>query len=144
MKNPYLRQQERRAMLIELFEPAMCCSSGVCGPAVDPKMIKLQETLRRIEEQGNGEIKVRRFNLSNDLEAFADNASINEVLREQGPGGLPVVYIDGILLAQRDYPTMDEWQEALLRRGFAVDLSGAAAAGVPDLPGGSGGSGDGR
>ena len=132
MKNPYPRQQERRAMLIELFEPAMCCSSGVCGPAVDPKLIKLQETLRRIEEQGNGEIKVRRFNLSNDLEAFARNAAINEVLKRQGPNGLPVTYIDGQLIAQREYPTMDQWQEALLRRGYAIDLSEAGSAGVSE------------
>lgn len=23
-------------MKIEVFDPPMCCSSGVCGPAVDP------------------------------------------------------------------------------------------------------------
>lgn len=119
-------------MLIELFEPAMCCSSGVCGPAVDPKLVKLQVALRRIEEQGNGEIEVRRFNLSNDLEAFARNAAINGVLKEYGPDGLPVAYIDGEPIASGEYPTMDQWQEALLRRGYAIDLVGAGSAGASE------------
>jgi len=25
---------------IEIFDPAMCCSSGVCGPSVDPKLVR--------------------------------------------------------------------------------------------------------
>jgi len=45
-------------MKIELFEPAMCCSSGVCGPSVDPKLVKLQETLRLIEEKARLEAEL--------------------------------------------------------------------------------------
>lgn len=110
-------------MKIELFEPAMCCSSGVCGPSVDPKLVKLQETLRLIEEKGGGSIEVSRYNLSTDLEVFAKNVAIGQVLKEQGPHALPVIYIDGELIAQRKYPTTDEWQEALKARGVEIDLN---------------------
>lgn len=114
-------------MKIELYEPAMCCSSGVCGPAVDPKLVKLQETLRLIEEKGAGAIEVKRYNLSSDLDAFAKNAAVGEVLKEQGPHALPVVYIDGELIAQHEYPNTDEWQQALKARGIEIDLSGGSA-----------------
>jgi len=98
----------------------MCCSSGVCGPSVDPKLVKLQETLRLIEEKG---IEVNRYNLSTDLEVFAKNDAIGEVLKEQGPHALPVVYIDGELIAEHKYPSTDEWQEALKARGVEINLS---------------------
>lgn len=119
-------------MKIELFEPAMCCSSGVCGPSVDPKLVKLQETLRLIEEKGG--IEVNRYNLSNDLEVFAKNATIGEVLKEQGPHALPVVYIDGELIAEHKYPTTDEWQEALKSRGVEIDLSSPSKTDNPCCP----------
>ena len=26
---------------IEIFDPAMCCSTGVCGPSVNPELIRV-------------------------------------------------------------------------------------------------------
>lgn len=31
-------------MKIEIYEPAMCCPTGVCDPTVDTALVKLQET----------------------------------------------------------------------------------------------------
>lgn len=121
-------------MKIELFEPAMCCSSGVCGPSVDPKLVKLQETLRIIEKKGGGVIEVNRYNLSNDLDAFAKNAAIGEVLKEQGPHALPVIYIDGEVIAEHEYPTTVEWQEALKARGVEIDLGAQSKTDEPCCP----------
>lgn len=111
-------------MKIELFEPPMCCSSGVCGPSVDPKLVKLQDTLRLIEERGAGKIEVHRYNLSTNLDAFAKNPAIGKVLKEQGPQALPVIYIDGEMVAEHDYPTTDEWQQAFRDRDMEIDLVG--------------------
>ena len=36
---------------IELFEPAMCCQSGVCGPSVDQQLIDIREDLRWARHQ---------------------------------------------------------------------------------------------
>lgn len=118
-------------MKIELFEPAMCCSSGVCGPSVDPKLVKLQETLRLMEEKG---IEVNRYNLSSDLEVFAKNDAIGKVLKEQGPHALPVIYIDGELIAEHKYPTTDEWQEALKARGVEIELGSLSKTENPCCP----------
>ncbi|MCL6570876.1 MAG: arsenic metallochaperone ArsD family protein, partial [Bacillus sp. (in: Bacteria)] len=26
---------------IQIFDPAMCCSSGVCGPSIDPDLLRV-------------------------------------------------------------------------------------------------------
>ncbi len=31
---------------IEVFDPAMCCSTGVCGPQVDPDLARFAADLR--------------------------------------------------------------------------------------------------
>ena len=109
-------------MKIELYEPPMCCSTGVCGPAVDPVLVKLQETVRQIEEQTAGAVKVERFNLSSVPKAFVDNAAVTELLKSEGNGVLPLTFIDGVLLTKGKYPTAAELQDALVANGIKVDL----------------------
>ena len=40
------------ARRVELYEPAMCCQTGVCGPSVDQQLIDVREDLRWAEFQG--------------------------------------------------------------------------------------------
>ncbi|HDH53272.1 MAG TPA: arsenic metallochaperone ArsD family protein, partial [Nitrospirae bacterium] len=28
-------------MKVEIYDPAMCCSSGMCGPSIDPALVKI-------------------------------------------------------------------------------------------------------
>jgi hypothetical protein len=109
-------------MKIELYEPAMCCSSGVCGPSVDPVLVKLQETLRLIEEQSNGLVKVARHNLSSEPKAFVENATVTEPLRTEGNGVLPLTFLDCVLLSKGSYPAASEFQSAHADRGVQVNL----------------------
>jgi len=96
----------------------MCCSSGVCGPSVDPKLTKLQETLRKIERAG---VTVERFNLASEPRAFVDNAEVGELLRTDGNAALPLTFVDGKLLAKGDYPTAAEFSILLAESGIQVD-----------------------
>jgi hypothetical protein len=109
-------------MKIELYEPAMCCSSGVCGPSVDPVLVKLQETLRLIEEHSAGAVEVIRHNLSSAPMAFVENAAVAELLRTEGNGVLPLTFIDGVLLCKGSYPDAAGFQSALADRGVEVSL----------------------
>jgi hypothetical protein len=115
-------------MKIEIYDPAMCCPSGVCGPSVDPKLVKLQETLRLIEQRSGGQVQVARYNLSSDPQAFVDNAAVGKVLREEGPEALPLTFINGNLIARREYLGSGEFQVALAARGLQIDLQPQAAA----------------
>ncbi len=106
-------------MKISIYDPPMCCSSGVCGPSVDPKLSKLQETLRKIEQAG---VSVERFNLASEPRAFVDNAEVGEQLRTGGNAVLPLTFVDGKLLAKGGYPTTAEFSSALTVAGITVDL----------------------
>jgi hypothetical protein len=39
-------------MKIEIYDPAMCCSSGLCGPAIDPALLKMNDAILALKRQG--------------------------------------------------------------------------------------------
>ena len=106
-------------MKIEIYDPAMCCSTGVCGPSVDPELVRIQETLRQIQKQAP-EIQVQRFGLSAEPQAFVANTSVAELLKSEGPECLPLVYVDGALVCKGSYPTDEQIQQVATLAG--VDL----------------------
>lgn len=108
-------------MKIEIYDPAMCCSTGVCGPSVDPELVRIQEALRQIQKQ-LPEVKVERFGLSADPQAFIANCSVAELLKIEGPECLPLVYVDGELVSKSRYPDNKQLQSILNQGGIAVTL----------------------
>ncbi len=109
-------------MKIEIFDPPMCCPTGVSGPAVDPVLVTFQDTLRQIGEQTEGKVTINRHNLSSAPQAFVDNAVVADLLRSEGNAALPLTFIDGALLAIGKYPTAGEFQKALVEQGIEVSL----------------------
>jgi hypothetical protein len=110
-------------MKIEIYDPAMCCSTGVCGPSVDPELVRIQETLRQIQKQAPA-VKVERYGLSADPQAFVDNSVVAELLKNEGPKCLPVVIVDGIVIAKGRYPGDEQIQSILKQTGHDVTLAG--------------------
>ncbi len=95
---------------MSIFDPAMCCSTGVCGPAIDPELLRVATVINNLGKNG---IKVERHNLSNDPQAFVDNTIINEKLNQDGIDILPVTIVDGIVVKTKNYPTNDEFIKLL-------------------------------
>lgn len=97
---------------IEIYDPAMCCSTGVCGPSVDPKLIQIAADLENLKKQG---VVVSRYNLSQDIDAFAANITVKELLASHGTNVLPITIMNGEVLKQGEYPTkeeLDSWTSA--------------------------------
>jgi hypothetical protein len=69
------------SITIQVFDPAMCCSTGICGPSVDPQLIRFAADLEWL--QGSG-ISVERFNLAQQPKAFVDNAAAKQALDTKG------------------------------------------------------------
>ena len=90
---------------ITIYDPAMCCSSGVCGPDIDPLLPRFAGMLAQLEGRG---IKVERYNLAQEPIAFAQNPEVRAVLEKEGPDALPLIYIDGILELKGRYPETEE------------------------------------
>lgn len=88
-----------------LYEPAMCCQSGVCGPSVDQQLIDVREDLRWIEGQGAAVI---RHNLSSDPDAFVANPKVTGLMAAFGDAALPALVVDGEIAVHGRYPSRGE------------------------------------
>ena len=108
-------------MEIEIFDPAMCCSTGVCGPSVDPELVRIQEALRQIQKQAP-DIQVLRYSLSVAPQAFVANATVAERLKSQGPQCLPLFFVNGELVSSGRYPDNHLLRLILAQHGYSVAL----------------------
>lgn len=95
---------------VEVFDPAMCCPTGVCGPGVDPALLQIARDLRWLASRG---ARVVRVGLSQEPRAFVDNARVNGLLQAFGDAALPAVLVNGAVLAHGRYPSRDEVIAAL-------------------------------
>jgi hypothetical protein len=95
------RHQEEPMIEVQVYDPAMCCSTGVCGPAVDPRLVQFSADLAWLAEQG---VTVTRFNLAQQPAAFVADADVARALEAQGADSLPLVKVSGVVKAQGTYP----------------------------------------
>ncbi|OEH86615.1 hypothetical protein BHU72_10185 [Desulfuribacillus stibiiarsenatis] len=93
---------------IQIYDPAMCCSSGVCGPSVDEKLLRLQETILELSKNYADKVEVQRFMISAQPFEFMNNTKVAEILQNEGADQLPLVFVDGNLISQKGYPTKEE------------------------------------
>ncbi len=88
---------------IEVFDPAMCCATGVCGPKVDPNLARFAADLEALKRAG---ASVTRYNLSQQPAAFIDNDTVATAMREKGEC-LPLILVDGRIVSEKTYPTRE-------------------------------------
>ncbi|WP_430789652.1 arsenite efflux transporter metallochaperone ArsD [Virgibacillus flavescens] len=93
---------------LEIFDPAMCCSTGVCGPTVDPELTRVASAVFSLQKKG---FTINRYNLANEPGEFVDNKIVNKFLEEQGPDRLPVVLLNGEIVLEANYPTTTQLAE---------------------------------
>ena len=91
-------------MKIEVFDPEMCCSTGVCGPSLDPELARFAGDLEWLAAQG---VDVARHNLASEPQAFVDNAQAKAALAERGDDALPFILADGRPVSYGTYPARE-------------------------------------
>jgi arsenite methyltransferase len=89
---------------IQVFDKPMCCSSGVCGPQVDPVLPRFAADLDWLKGQGHS---VERFNLAQQPAAFTENRDVRQVLETDGMDCLPLIVVDGQIVSRGEYPSRD-------------------------------------
>lgn len=111
--------------VLKVFDPALCCSSGVCGPSVDPILAQFAGALNYISGQPG--IHVERYNLGQEPRAFVENTEVKSMLGNGGEKRLPFLFIDDQLWLQGRYPSRDELMQVLNIKGGAVILPASPA-----------------
>lgn len=97
--------KEKMMRTVQIYDKPMCCSTGVCGPDVDPVLPKFAADLDWLKNQGH---KVERYNLAQQPQAFIENKAIHHLLSTAGTDCLPVVVVDGEIVSQTLYPSREE------------------------------------
>lgn len=90
---------------IQVFDPALCCSSGVCGVEVDQKLLAFAADVDWAKQNG---APIERFNLAQQPMVFAENTVVKGLLERSGEGALPVMLIDGEVALAGRYPSREE------------------------------------
>jgi hypothetical protein len=103
---------------LKIYDPAMCCSTGVCGPDVDPELVQLAGFLKNLAGTA---VKVERYNLSQEPAAYTANAAVATALQEMGTDALPMVFVDDKLVSTGGYPDLSKLS-GLLGAGPAITL----------------------
>ena len=80
---------------MKIFEPAMCCPTGLCGVGVDPELLRVSTVLNTLKENG---IEVQRYNLTSAPMEFVNHTAVSEFLKKFGPEKLPVIMVDDFIV----------------------------------------------
>ena len=89
---------------IQIYDRPMCCSTGICGPTVDPVLPRFAADLDKLKNAGH---PVERYNLSQQPQAFIDNREIHSLISTKGTDVLPVVLVDGHVVSRGIYPSLE-------------------------------------
>lgn len=90
---------------IEIFDPAMCCPTGLCGPNINPNLMRIAAVVQFLQKQG---VNITRHNLRDEPQLYVSNKIVNDYLQEKGAEGLPVVLVDGKIAISGEYPTNEQ------------------------------------
>jgi hypothetical protein len=96
--------------MIEVFDPAMCCSTGVCGPSVDSDLARFEADLRWLAAQG---ASVTRYNLAQEPGEFVTRPVVTALLESGGESILPIMLVDGQVRTAGCYPGRTELAKLL-------------------------------
>jgi hypothetical protein len=95
---------------VELFDPPMCCPTGLCGPALDQTLLNVNEMIMSLQREN---LRVERYQMASNPNAFLSNAEVMKLVREKEMAALPIVVVHGKVIKVGAYPSADEIQAAL-------------------------------
>lgn len=90
---------------VEIFDPPMCCSTGLCGPTIDQTLLDVNEMILKLE---NDKIHVERYQMTTHPAAFLNNPDVMRLVREQQMAALPITAVHGKVIKTGAYPVMEE------------------------------------
>jgi arsenite methyltransferase len=98
-------RENRTASSVQVYDPAMCCSTGVCGPSMDTALPRFAADLDWLAAQG---VRVERFNLAQQPATFVANKLVKAALAAEGTKCLPIILVNGSMVSKGAYPKREE------------------------------------
>jgi arsenical resistance operon trans-acting repressor ArsD len=98
------------AARVELFDPPMCCPTGLCGPTLDQTLLDVNEMVAALNSEGIG---VERYQMASHPHVFLKHPDVMRLVRERGMDAFPVTVIGGRVVKTGQYPSRGEIDAAL-------------------------------
>jgi len=100
-----IKQENEKTLKIEIFDPPMCCPTGICGPTVDQALINLNEMIASLQKEG---IQIDRYQMTSNPHAFLNNPEVMKLVQEKQMTALPITVISNKVIKSGAYPTLEE------------------------------------
>lgn len=94
-------------MKITLLDPALCCSTGVCGADVDEALVQTSANVKWLRSLGH---EVHGHNIANDAISFKQYPQAIDQLQRDGIKSLPYILVNDQLTLTGHYPDKAEWE----------------------------------
>lgn len=109
--------EETIMTIVTVYDPPLCCTTGVCGPSVDPKLAQFAGDLEWLKNRG---VTVTRYNLAQEPGRFVENSIVKAVLDRSGEDELPVILVGEELASFGRFP---DRAELSVMAGLETDAS---------------------
>ena len=103
-----MNETDVETIQIEIFDPPMCCPGGLCGPAIDPELLAINETILKLKSEYDGQIRIERYLLTQRGDKFMKNPFVLAMLKKEGTTALPITIVNGKVFKTKAYPTLEE------------------------------------
>lgn len=97
--------QKNMSKKIVIYDPPMCCSSGVCGPNPDKTLIEFTELFANLKKSGHD---IERYVITQSPEKFKENPEVIKLIQEKQLKILPITTVEGVVVKTGSYPTNSE------------------------------------
>ena len=104
------KNSANQTAVIELFDPPMCCPTGLCGPSLDQTLLNVSEMIMTLQAEGT---IVERYQMTSHPQKFMQNSDVMRLVREQQMAALPITAVHGQVIKTGAYPTLAELHAAL-------------------------------
>lgn len=102
---------------LKIYDPAMCCPTGVCGTDVDTRLVQLANFLTTLDKS---KFEVSRFGLTTEPAEYVSNTEVARILKEEGVDSLPLFFVDDELVFSKDYPSVPQLSSKLGLASFVA------------------------
>lgn len=102
---------------LKIYDPAMCCPTGVCGTEVDTRLVQLASFLTTLDKS---KFEVNRYGLTTAPAEYVLNKEVSRILKEEGVESLPLFFVDDKLVFSKDYPSVPQLSSELGLASFVA------------------------
>jgi len=104
------KPKRQNSLDVEIFDPPMCCPTGLCGPSLDQTLLDVSEMIMELQKKGFG---VERYQMTTHPQTFLNQPEVMQLVREKQMAALPIIVVRGQVVSEGHYPKLAEIQKYL-------------------------------